>query len=86
MIDQEDNINLGKFVFDENNQESKLWACLGQTCSRYIIVFLSHIFVIWLIVFGCFWKIYLPKTLDESTVWMGMLCSAIGYFSPSPRL
>ena len=41
MTDQEDNINLGKIVFDDNNQERKSWACLGQTCSRSLIVFLS---------------------------------------------
>ena len=44
MTDQEDNINLGKSVFDDNNQESKSWACLGQTCSRALIVFMSQPF------------------------------------------
>ena len=34
MSDQEDNINLGKIVFDDNNEERKSWSCLGQTCSR----------------------------------------------------
>ena len=54
MTDQEDNINLGKIVFDDNNQERKSWACLGQTCSRSLIVFLSQLFVILVIIFGCF--------------------------------
>ena len=54
MTDQEDTINLGKILFDDNNQERKSWACLGQTCSRSIIVFLSQLFVILLIIFGCF--------------------------------
>ena len=45
MTDQEDNINLGKIVSDDNNQERKSWACLGQTCSRSLIVFLSQLFV-----------------------------------------
>ena len=79
MIDQENNINLGKIVFDDNNQERKSWACLGQTCSRSLIVFLSQLFVILLIIFGCFWRIHLTKTCDESTVWVGILCSAAGY-------
>ena len=86
MTDQEDNNNLGKIVFDDNNQERKSWACLGQTYSRYLIVFLSQLFVILLIIFGCFWRIHLSKTFDESTVWVGILCSAAGYFLPSPRL
>ena len=46
MIDQEDNIILGKILFDDNNQERKAWACLGQTCSRSLIVFLSNITIL----------------------------------------
>ena len=52
MTDQEDDIILGKIVFDDNNQERKTWSCLGQTCSRSLIVFLSQLFVISLIIFG----------------------------------
>ena len=70
MTDQEDNTNLGKIVFDDNNQEKKSWACLGQTCSRSLIVFLSQLFVILLIILGCFWRSHLSKTCDESTVWL----------------
>ena len=54
MTDQEDNINLGEIVFDDNKQERKSWACLGQTCSRSLIVFLSQLFVIFLMISGCF--------------------------------
>ena len=86
MTDQEDNIILGKIVFDDNNQEKKSWACLGQTCSRSLIVFRSHLLVILLIIFGCFWRTDISKTCDESTVWVGTLCSAAGYTLPSPRL
>ena len=86
MTDQEDNNNLGKIFCDDNNQERKTWACLGQTCSRSLIVFLSQLFVSLLIIFGCFSRIHLSKTCDESTVWVGILCSAAGYIWPSPRL
>ena len=79
MTYQKDSINLGKNVFGDNNQERKFWACLGQTCSRSLIVFLSQNFVILLIIFGCFWRIHLSKTFDESTVWVGILCSAAVY-------
>ena len=79
MTDQEENFYLGKFFFDDNNQETKSWACLGHTCSRSLIVFLSQLFVILLIIFGCCWRIYLSKNFDESTVWVENPCSAIGY-------
>ena len=75
MTDQEDNINLGKIVYDDNNQERKSWACLGQTCSRSLIVFLSQLFVILLIFFGCFWRINPSKTCDKSTVRIGEFCA-----------
>ena len=86
MLDQTDKINLNKIVFDDQNVEKRLWSCLGQTCSRSLIVFLSQLFVIPLIVCGCFWRIHLTKTCDESTVWLGILCSAAGYILPSPKL
>ena len=86
MTEQEENNILGKIVFDDNNQERKFWSCLGQTCSRSLIVFLSQLFVILLIIFGCFWRIHHSKVCDESTVWVGILCSAAGYILPSPRL
>ena len=76
MTDQEDIFNLGKIVFDDNNQERKSWACLGKNCSRSLIVFLSLVFVFLLIIFVCFRRIHLSKTCDESTVWVGILCSA----------
>ena len=68
MTGQEENVNLGKSVFDENNQERKSWACLGQTCSRSWFVCLSQLFVILLIIFGCFWRFPYWKTWDESTM------------------
>ena len=86
MTESEDKIILDKIVFHDYNQESKLWSCLGQTFSRSLIVYLSQLFVVLLIIFGCFWRIHLSKTCDETTVWVGILCSAAGYISPSPRL
>ena len=79
MTDPEDNFNLDKIVFDDNNQQRKSWSCLGQTCSRSLIVFFSQLLVFLLIIFGCFWRIHLSKTCDEWTVWVGILCSAAGY-------
>ena len=86
MTDQEEKKILGKIVFDGNNQERKLWAWWGQTCSRSVIVFLSQLFVVLLIIFVCFWRIHLSKTCDESNVWVGILCSAAGYLLLSPTL
>ena len=68
MTGQDENVNLGKSVFDENNQERKSWACLVQTCSRSWFVCLAQLFVILWIIFGCFWRTLYLKTWDESTM------------------
>ena len=86
MTDQEDSKNLSKIVFGNNNQATKSWSCFKQTCSRSLIVILSQLFVILFYNFGCFWGNLFSKTCDESTVWVGILCSASGYISSSPRL
>ena len=86
MTNQKDKINLGKIVFDNKNQGRKFWDCLGQTCSRSLIVLLSQLFVILLIVYFCFWRLHLSKICDESTVLVGILCKTAGYILLSPRL
>ena len=77
MPDHSDNINLVERI---------LWSCFGQTCSWSLIVFLSQIFVLLLIICGCFWRIHLAKTCNKSRVWVGILCSAAGYLLLSPKL
>ena len=86
MANQADQINLDKIVFDEKNSERKSWSCIGHSCSRSLIVFLFQIFVILLGIVGSFWRKPLSKPCDESTVWVGNLCSAAGIIVPTPRL
>ena len=78
MPEHTDNISLNKLVFDDQNVERRSWSCLGQTCSRSLIVFLSQFFVMHLIVCCSFWRIHLAKTCDESTIRVGTLCGAAG--------
>ena len=86
MPDHTDNINLDEIAFDDQNDKKRLWFCSRQACSRFLIVFLSQFFIILLIICDCFWRKHLAKTRDESTVWIGILCSAAGYILPSPKL
>ena len=70
MIDQEDIFNLGKIVFDDNNQKRNSWACLGQTCSTSLIVFLSQLFNfcwLYLVAFGEF--IFQKRVLNQLFGW-----------------
>ena len=80
MTDHTDNgLNLGNFVFYDNNQERKSWKCFGQTCNRSLVDFLSQFFVILLILACCIVRITLAKTCEETTVWIAISSSTIGY-------
>ena len=47
MVDLYDKpVNLGNFVFDEENHEQKSWKLFGRTCNRSHLVFMCQIFVI----------------------------------------
>ena len=77
-------LNLGIFVFDEENHERKSWELFGRTCNRSLLVFLCQFFFI---VFVCaIVRIMLSKTCDETTVWVAILPSTVGYILPSPML
>ena len=53
MTDQEDNINRGEFVFDEQSEE-EIVVLFDKNLFEILVVFLSQFFVISLINFGCF--------------------------------
>ena len=87
MTDHTDNgLNLGNFVFDDNNQERQSWKCFGQDCNRSLVVFLSQLFVILLIIACCIVRITLAETCEETTAWIAILSSTVGYILPSPKL
>ena len=65
MTDQEDNTNLGKNIFDDNNQERESWACLGQTCSRSLIASLSQTLVILLLCLVAFGELVFQKSVTN---------------------
>ena len=79
-------LNLGYFVFDDNNQERQSWKCFGQTCNRALVVFLSQFFVILVILACCIVRITLTTTSEETTVCIAILSNTVGYNLPSPKL
>ena len=79
-------LNLGIFVFDEENHERKSWKFFGRTCKRSLLVFMCHIFVIVLILACASVRIMLSTTCEETTVWVAILSSTVGYILPSPKL
>ena len=78
-------LNLGIFVFDEENHERKSWKFFGRTCNRSLLVFMCQFFVIVLILACAIVRIMLSTTY-EATVWVAILSSTVGYILPSPKL
>ena len=79
-------LNLGNFVFDEENHERKSWKCFGRTCNRSLLVFMCQFFVIVLILACAIVRVMLSTTCEETTVWVAILSSTVGYILPSPKL
>ena len=79
-------LNLGNFVFDVENHERKSWKFFGRTCNRSFLVFMCQFFVIVLILACAIVRIMLSTTCEETTVWVAILSSTVGYILPSPKL
>ena len=79
-------LNLGNFVFDEENHERKSWKFYGRTCNRSLLVFMCQYFVIVLKIACAIVRIMLSITCEETTVWVAILSRTVGYILPSPKL
>ena len=79
-------LNLGNFLFDEENHERKSWKFFGRTCNRSLLVFMCQFFVIVVILACAIVRIMLSTTCEETTVWVAILSSTVGYILPSPKL
>ena len=79
-------LNLGNFVFDDNNQERQSWKCFGQICNRSPVVFLFQFFGILVILASCIVRITLATNCEETRVWIAILSSTVNYILPSLKL
>ena len=72
-------LNLGNLVFDEEK-------FFGRTCNRSLLVFMCQFLVIVLLLACAIVRIMLSTTCEETTVWVAILSSRVGYILPSPKL
>ena len=85
IVDQAD-APRNNLVFDENNQERRSWKFCNFTLSRSFAVFISQVVVaLFIVVFSCV-NIFLSKQCEDSTIWIAILSSVIGYFVPNPKI
>ena len=80
-----DEIDVGNFVFDSNNEERKPWIFFGKLIPRSEIVFLAQITLVFLIVIFAVVNLARADTCEETTVWIAVLSSSVGYMIPSPK-
>lgn len=89
MVDQVDAATvIENFVYDENNQERRPWKfCNSTSLPRSEVVFFSQVIIIFVILALCFFKLFLfDLTCEETTIWVAILTSTVGYILPNPKL
>ena len=73
-------------VFDNHNQERRSWKFCNWKLPRLEVVFFCQITVVmFIVVFSCV-SLCLSKKCEETTLWVAILSSAIGYILPNPKL
>lgn len=86
-VDEKD-LGIEQIVFDQNNQERRSWKfCNSVTLPRSEVVFFSQIFIILLLIALCSTKLcFFDLSCEESTIWISLLSSSLGYLLPNPKL
>ena len=73
----------GEIYIDD---EQKSWILCDQHLPRSEIVFFVQTALVFLLVSVSIFCLSQSDTCEESTVWVAILSSAVGYMLPSPKL
>ena len=88
-IDEIDSSHVVKdFVYDSNESERKAWKfCNNINLPRSEVVFFVQMFVIFSLITLCIIKLaFSSSTWEETSVWISIMSSLVGYILPNPRL
>ena len=69
----------------ERYASEKSWQFFNTRVPRSQIVFVVQITFIFMLSTACIVNIVLSDTCEESTTWIAILTSLVGYVLPSPR-
>ncbi len=81
-----DEVDVGNIVFDEDDNERRSWIFFGKHLPRSEIVFLCQTVLVFVLVIFSVICLALAETCEESTVWVAILSSSVGYMLPAPKL
>lgn len=73
-------------LFDSENNERRSWIFFGHRANRSQVVFLVQVLLVLTIVIVSIVNLTLAKTCEETSIWIAILSSSVGYMLPSPRI
>ena len=74
-------------VFDPKSQSERTpWTIFGHDCSRSLMLFVFQYIIVCTLVISSIICLIVSKSCEETTVWVGILGSAVGYILPCPSL
>lgn len=82
----ENDVGLQNVVYDENNVERRSWVFCKRTFPRSEVVFVTQTVLVFVLVIVSISCLAVAQTCEETTVWIGILSSSVGYMLPAPKL
>lgn len=79
-------ISINDIVYDKNNQERGSWIFCDQRFPRSEIVFIVQAVLVFILVTVSISCLAFSETCEETTVWVAILSSSVGYMLPAPKL
>ena len=86
MSDTVDSSAVGNLIFDSENQERRSWVFFGKKVPRSQLLFLVQVLLVCIIVIVSVVNLTLAENCQDTTVWVAILSSSIGYMLPSPSI
>ena len=78
-------VHTKEIIFDDNNEERQPWNVCGRKCSRSASLFIIQSSVVLILIVTSVVSILLSSSCEETTVWVAILSSVVGYILPNPR-
>lgn len=72
-------------VASDTNSEKRSWIFFGHTIPRTEMIFILQAILVFFLTITSVVCLILSKSCDETTVWVAILSSSVGYMLPAPR-
>jgi steroid 5-alpha reductase family enzyme len=72
-------------VIQEHQQEKRSWIFFHKRIPRSEVIFIIQAILIFFLALASVISLFLSRSCEETTVWVGILSSSVGYMLPAPR-